>query len=113
MFSMASADSSPSGSDPSSADILVVGGGVMGLWGALKAAEAGLSVTLIDAGEIGQGASGGLLGALFPWMPDRWSTKKQYQFAALTALPGDLRVVEIRPTKRAGMTAHRVDTRSS
>jgi hypothetical protein len=27
--------------------------------------------------------------------------------------PGDLRVIEIRPTKRAGMTAHRVETRSS
>ena len=37
---------------PDPTDILIVGGGVMGLWGALKAAEAGLSVTLIDAGDI-------------------------------------------------------------
>lgn len=75
-------------------DILVVGGGVMGLWGALKAAEAGLSVTLVEAHAIGQGASGGLLGALFPWMPDRWSAKKQYQFDALTSLPAEIARLE-------------------
>lgn len=75
-------------------DILVVGGGIMGLWGALRAAEAGLSVTLIDAGEIGCGASGGVLGALFPWMPDRWDAKKQYQFDALVALPADIARLE-------------------
>ena len=75
-------------------DILVVGGGVMGLWGALKAAEAGLAVTLVDAGTIGQGASGGLLGALFPWMPDRWVDKKQYQFDALVALPDEIARLE-------------------
>jgi glycine oxidase len=75
-------------------DILVVGGGVMGLWGALRAAEAGLSVTLVDAGAIGRGASGGLLGALFPWMPDRWNAKKQYQFDALTSLPAEIARLE-------------------
>lgn len=79
---------------PDATDVLVVGGGVMGLWGALKAAEAGLSVTLVDAGAIGQGASGGLLGALFPWMPDRWNAKKQYQFDALLALPEELARLE-------------------
>jgi glycine oxidase len=75
-------------------DILVVGGGIMGLWGALRAAEAGLSVILADAGEIGGGASGGVLGALFPWMPDRWDAKKQYQFDALTALPSEIARLE-------------------
>jgi len=94
MFFMVSADSLPAGSAPHSADILVVGGGVMGLWGALKAADAGLSVTLIDAGALGQGASGGLLGALFPWMPDRWDAKKQYQFEALVSLPGEIARLE-------------------
>jgi glycine oxidase len=79
---------------PDSTDILVVGGGVMGLWGALKAAEAGLSVTLVDAGEIGRGASGGLLGALFPWMPDRWDAKKQYQLDALVSLPVEIARLE-------------------
>ena len=66
----------------------------MGLWAALKSAEAGLSVTLIDAGAIGPGASGGLLGALFPWMPDRWIVKKQYQFEALVSLPREVARLE-------------------
>ena len=79
---------------PDTRDILVVGGGIMGLWGALKAAEAGLSVTLVDSGSIGGGASGGVLGALFPWMPDRWDAKKQYQFDALVALPDEIARLE-------------------
>lgn len=79
---------------PETSDILVVGGGVMGLWGAVKAAEAGLSVTLVDAGEIGCGASGGVLGALFPWMPDRWDAKKQFQFDSLLSLPVEIARLE-------------------
>lgn len=77
-----------------SSDILVIGGGVMGLWGAVKAAEAGLEVTLVEAGAIASGASGGLLGALFPWMPDRWNDKKQFQFDSLVALPAELAPLE-------------------
>ena len=87
---------------PDTTDILVAGGGVMGLWAALKAAEAGLAVTLIDAGAVGQGASGGLLGALFPWMPDRWDAKKQYQFDALVALPGEIARLEAATGLSAG-----------
>jgi glycine oxidase len=83
-------------------DILVVGGGVMGLWAALKAAEAGLSVTLVDAGMIGGGASGGVMGALFPWMPDRWVDKKQYQFEALVSLPEEIARLEA----ATGVSAH-------
>lgn len=79
---------------PDRTDLLVVGAGVMGLWTALKAAEAGLSVTLADAGAAGKGASGGLLGALFPWMPDRWNAKKQYQFDALVSLPEEIARLE-------------------
>lgn len=79
---------------PDTSDILITGGGIMGLWAALKAAEANLSVTLVDAGAIGSGASGGLLGALFPWMPDKWDAKKQYQFDALVALPCEIARLE-------------------
>jgi glycine oxidase len=91
---MASADESISGSGQVSTDVLVIGGGIMGLWGAAKAADAGLSVILVDADELGRGASGGLLGALFPWMPDRWDEKKQYQFDALVSLPGEIARLE-------------------
>jgi glycine oxidase len=91
---MASANTSFAGSGHISADVLVIGGGIMGLWGAMKAADAGLSVILVDAGEVGGGASGGLLGALFPWMPDRWDEKKQYQFDALISLPAEIARLE-------------------
>ncbi|MER9583370.1 FAD-dependent oxidoreductase [Mesorhizobium sp. M0276] len=40
------------------ADVVVVGGGIMGLSTALHAARLGLSVQVLEAGEIGQGASG-------------------------------------------------------
>ncbi|TGP22834.1 FAD-binding oxidoreductase [Mesorhizobium sp. M1D.F.Ca.ET.184.01.1.1] len=39
-------------------DAVIVGGGIMGLSTALHAARAGLSVQVLDAGAIGQGASG-------------------------------------------------------
>ncbi|WP_217573423.1 FAD-binding oxidoreductase [Mesorhizobium sp. GbtcB19] len=39
-------------------DAIIVGGGIMGLSTALYAARAGLSVQVLDAGAIGQGASG-------------------------------------------------------
>ena len=99
---MAPADSALSGSGQLVADVLVTGGGIMGLWGAVKAADAGLSVILVDAAEVGHGASGGLLGALFPWMPDRWDQKKQYQFDALVSLPGEIAPLE----RETGLSAN-------
>lgn len=41
-----------------SVDLLVIGGGFCGLTGALHAARQGLGVRLVDAGRIGEGASG-------------------------------------------------------
>ena len=91
---MAPADNPISDASRLSADVLVIGGGIMGLWGAVKVADAGLSVILVETGDVGRGASGGLLGALFPWMPDRWDLKKQYQFDALVSLPGEIARLE-------------------
>ncbi len=45
-----------------------------------------MSVILLDKGKVGQGASGGLLGALMPHIPERWNAKKQFQFEALVSL---------------------------
>ncbi len=67
-------------------DVLVVGGGVQGLWIARVAQQAGLDVILVEAEQIGAGASGGVLGALMPHMPDGWNAKKQFQFEALVEL---------------------------
>ena len=95
---MAIADSALSSSGqsdlPFSADLLVVGGGIMGLWAAVKAARAGLSVTLLEEARLASGASGGLLGAVMPHMPDRWSEKKQFQFDALLSLEDEVRQLE-------------------
>jgi glycine oxidase len=54
-------------------DILVVGGGIMGIATAAAAVEAGLgSVLLIETGRLGTGATGGATGLLIP-EPHRWS----------------------------------------
>ena len=75
-------------------DIVVVGAGIFGLWCAHAALRRGLSVRVLEADGIGAGASGGLVGALAPHMPERWGPKKQYQLEALLALGPALRAVE-------------------
>jgi glycine/D-amino acid oxidase-like deaminating enzyme len=73
---------------------LIVGGGIMGLWAAVHAERQGIATLLVDAGHLGQGASGGLLGALMPYMPDRWDEKKQFQFDSLVSLEREVAAVE-------------------
>ncbi|ASY63918.1 Glycine oxidase ThiO [Sinorhizobium sojae CCBAU 05684] len=75
-------------------EVLIVGGGIMGLWAALMAGRAGIETRLLEGKTIGAGASGGLLGALMPHMPDRWNAKKQFQFDALVALEGEISRLE-------------------
>ncbi len=79
---------------PLSCDLVVVGGGVVGLWLARLAAGQGLSVVLCERDRLGGGASGGVLGALMPHMPERWNGKKQFQFDALVTLPRALEDLE-------------------
>ncbi len=59
----------------------------MGLWVAKHAADAGLKVTLIDGRECGSGASGGILGALLPYLPNAMTPQKRFQLQALDELP--------------------------
>lgn len=66
----------------------------MGLWAAVHAERRGIKTRLVDAGHLGSGASGGLLGALMPHMPDRWSAKKQFQFDALVSLEAEIAAIE-------------------
>ena len=67
-------------------DTLIVGGGALGLWAARHAILRGERVAVVEKRQIGQGASGGFLGALMPHMPDNWNTKKQFQYDGLTSL---------------------------
>ncbi|MBU2724430.1 NAD(P)/FAD-dependent oxidoreductase, partial [Acidithiobacillus ferridurans] len=51
-------------------DVLLIGGGAIGLLSAIRLAESGLRVTVLDQGHIGQEASwagGGILSPLYPW----------------------------------------------
>ena len=91
---MEKADNPAPAPGQSSIDLLIVGGGIMGLWAAVHAERRGLNTLLVDTGRLGSGASGGLLGALMPHMPDRWSEKKQFQFDALVSLEAEIAAIE-------------------
>ncbi|PST19477.1 D-amino-acid oxidase [Rhizobium sp. JAB6] len=99
---MERADNPPSRAGQSSVDLLIVGGGIMGLWAAVHAERLGIRTLLVEGGRFGQGASGGLLGALMPHMPDKWSDKKQFQFDALVALEEEIAVMEAETGLSAG-----------
>ncbi|APO75648.1 FAD dependent oxidoreductase protein [Rhizobium etli 8C-3] len=91
---MPKADSAAISSGQSSVSLLIAGGGIMGLWAAVHAERLGIDTLLVDAGELGKGASGGLLGALMPHLPDKWNAKKQFQFDALVSLEAEIDAIE-------------------
>jgi glycine/D-amino acid oxidase-like deaminating enzyme len=51
----------------------------------------GARVQVIDPGGVGAGASGGVVGALAPHVPERWNPKKAFQFRSLIGTEGFLR----------------------
>lgn len=99
---MANADSRAKAAGQPAVDLIVAGGGVMGLWTALFAAREGRTVSLVDRRAIGAGASGGVLGALMPHVPDRWNAKKAFQFSALVSLEADIAALEAETGLSAG-----------
>lgn len=101
-MSLADSLPAPAGQSSLSADVLVIGGGVMGLWAAVMAAKGGADVLLVDAGRLGGGASNGLVGALMPHMPDKWNDKKQFQYDALTSLEKEVAALEVETGLCAG-----------
>ena len=71
-------------------DTLIIGGGVLGLWAARYAIGEGRSVCVLEKGQVGNGASGGILGALMSHIPDGWNIKKEFQFQALDKLTDEV-----------------------
>ena len=66
-------------------DLTVRGAGVVGLACAFEAARRGARVRVIDPGGVAGGASGGVVGALMPHAPERWTPLKAFQLGGLLA----------------------------
>jgi len=64
-------------------DVTVIGGGIFGLSVAWACIRRGASVRLVERYRIGAGASGGLVGALAPHVPENWTQKKAFQLESL------------------------------
>ena len=65
------------------ADVTIMGAGVFGLSVAYACAQRGAQVQVIDPNGVAAGASGGLVGALAPHVPENWNSKKAFQFESL------------------------------
>ena len=66
-----------------SVDLTVMGAGVWGLSVAVACARRGAHVVVIDPHGPAAGASGGIVGALAPHVPEQWNEKKAFQLEAL------------------------------
>ena len=69
-------------------DLTVRGAGIFGLSIAWAAARRGACVRVIDPVGIGAGASGGVVGALAPHVPEQWNEKKAFQLDSLLMAEG-------------------------
>ena len=64
-------------------DVTVRGAGAFGLSVAWACIKAGALVRAIDPKGVAPGASGGIVGALAPHVPEQWNPKKAYQLESL------------------------------
>jgi glycine/D-amino acid oxidase-like deaminating enzyme len=69
-------------------DVTVRGAGVLGLACAWEMARRGACVRVIDPAGVAAGASGGVVGALAPHVPEGWDDAKRFQFESLLAATG-------------------------
>jgi len=72
-------------------NVLVVGGGVIGMCCAWRLAQRGLRVTLLERGACGSGASGASLGVLMPSPATKHGPVQMLQRASLRAFPDYVR----------------------
>ncbi|RWP67401.1 FAD-dependent oxidoreductase [Mesorhizobium sp.] len=92
------------------ADVVIVGGGILGLSTALHAARFGLAVQVLEAGEIGQGASGLNGGQLIPglkydpeWLLEHFGLERGEILVNFAASTADAVFELIRDEKAAGI----------
>ena len=71
------------GAGMATVDVTVMGAGVFGLSVAFACLSQGATVRVIDPHGIGAGASGGIVGALAPHVPENWNAKKAFQLDSL------------------------------
>lgn len=64
-------------------DVTVRGAGVFGLSVAWACIKAGATVRVVDPNGVASGASGGIIGALAPHVPENWNPKKAFQLESL------------------------------
>lgn len=64
-------------------EVTVRGAGAFGLSVAWACCKAGARVRVIDPCGVANGASGGIVGALAPHVPEGWNTKKAFQLESL------------------------------
>ncbi|WP_338549334.1 NAD(P)/FAD-dependent oxidoreductase [Roseovarius phycicola] len=64
-------------------DVTILGAGIFGLSIAWFCRQKGASVRVIDPNGPGSGASGGVVGALAPHVPENWNEKKAFQLDSL------------------------------
>ena len=64
-------------------EVTVRGAGIFGLSIAWACARRGARVQVIDPFGVGAGASGGIVGALAPHVPEAWNAKKAFQLDSL------------------------------
>lgn len=64
-------------------DVTVRGAGAFGLSVAWACIKAGARVRIIDPNGVASGASGGIVGALAPHVPEQWNPKKAFQLESL------------------------------
>ncbi len=75
-------------------DVTIRGAGIFGMSIAWTCAQRGARVRVIDPQGPGAGASGGLVGALAPHVPENWNAKKAFQFESLLLAEPFWRAVE-------------------
>lgn len=87
-------------------DVTVRGAGIFGLSVAWSCIKRGARVQVIDPYGPGAGASGGIVGALSPHVPENWNEKKAFQLRSLLMAQAYWQEVKDASDQDAGYARH-------